>query len=569
MGLTQVSTDGVKNDAITKTKIPANQIETSELADNAVTLGKLFQGTATGFIASNNNGNCTVPTYPSYSGDTVIVHDLQCQKDSNNVDPVIDAAGGGTNLTFRTNQNGASGAGLASILDLNGLQLGRMNEYVKLAAPTDQSGQASYTFTFPPISGTSGQVLSTNGSGTTSWTTVTGTTINNNADNRLITGSGSANTLEGEANLTYDGNELKAVLGSTSPKLTLKRSSNVDSANNIFSQVSAQDASGNVIGELTWRRETANDESYLDLETKQTGISNAQASVRIKGSNGTLYAVGNNGRSINNQPAYMNDAIYGGATVNSAMTIRTRTNGGETGLLVRGVSQGGGSTDPHSCIRVDATECGNNADQYGIYNRVRQQLVKDTTGYYATVSASYGTTYCFRADLEKNVGAYTNGYSFFSKITQTNSGGNSYHFRGDQDGTQRIRIELDGDIDNSNNSYGSLSDVKLKENIVDASSQWEDIKAIKVRNYNFKSSTGLSTHKQIGVVAQELETVSAGLVKTENDIETNKTSGEGTITGTTKSVKYSILYMKAIKALQEAMAKIEVLETKVAALEAG
>ena len=32
-----------------------------------------------------------------------------------------------------------------------------------------------------------------------------GTTINNNADNRLITGSGTANTLEGEANLTYDG----------------------------------------------------------------------------------------------------------------------------------------------------------------------------------------------------------------------------------------------------------------------------------------------------------------------------------------------------------------------------
>ena len=37
---------------------------------------------------------------------------------------------------------------------------------------------------------------------------VTSTTINNNADNRLITGSGTANTLEGEANLTYDGSHL-------------------------------------------------------------------------------------------------------------------------------------------------------------------------------------------------------------------------------------------------------------------------------------------------------------------------------------------------------------------------
>ena len=34
-----------------------------------------------------------------------------------------------------------------------------------------------------------------------------------------------------------------------------------------------------------------------------------------------------------------------------------------------------------------------------------------------------------------------------------------------------------------------------------------------------------------------------------------------------KTVAYSVLYMKAIKALQEAMAKIETLETKVKALE--
>jgi len=36
-----------------------------------------------------------------------------------------------------------------------------------------------------------------------------GTTINNNADNRVITGSGTANTLEGESGLTYDGTTLQ------------------------------------------------------------------------------------------------------------------------------------------------------------------------------------------------------------------------------------------------------------------------------------------------------------------------------------------------------------------------
>ena len=37
---------------------------------------------------------------------------------------------------------------------------------------------------------------------------ITSTTINNNADNRLITGSGTANTLNGESTLTYDGTNL-------------------------------------------------------------------------------------------------------------------------------------------------------------------------------------------------------------------------------------------------------------------------------------------------------------------------------------------------------------------------
>ena len=46
-------------------------------------------------------------------------------------------------------------------------------------------------------------------------TGITGTTINNNADNRLITGSGTANTLEGEANLTFNGSKLVLAANST------------------------------------------------------------------------------------------------------------------------------------------------------------------------------------------------------------------------------------------------------------------------------------------------------------------------------------------------------------------
>ena len=136
----------------------------------------------------------------------------------------------------------------------------------------------------------------------------------------------------------------------------------------------------------------------------------------------------------------------------------------------------------------------------------------------------------------------------------------SYHFVGATQGVDKILIYGNGNVVNVNNSYGSLSDVKLKENIVDASSQWDDIKDIRVRKYNFIEG---QTHTQIGVVAQEIETVSPGLV-TESPDRDEDGNDLGTVT---KSVNYSVLYMKAVKALQEAMDRIETLETKVAALE--
>ena len=149
-------------------------------------------------------------------------------------------------------------------------------------------------------------------------------------------------------------------------------------------------------------------------------------------------------------------------------------------------------------------------------------------------------------------------------------------------GTASFKVSTNGNVQNTNNSYGSISDVKLKENIADASSQWDDIKAVKVRNYNFKEETGNPTHTQIGVVAQEIETVSPGLVYETPDRETvevpildqngeavldengkAKVTTEDRNTGTvTKSVNYSVLYMKAVKALQEAQTRIETLETQ-------
>ena len=57
---------------------------------------------------------------------------------------------------------------------------------------------------------------------------ITSTTINNNADNRLITGSGTANTLEGESTLTYNGSTLTADCGQIKFKQNLQVNSGTD-----------------------------------------------------------------------------------------------------------------------------------------------------------------------------------------------------------------------------------------------------------------------------------------------------------------------------------------------------
>ena len=120
-------------------------------------------------------------------------------------------------------------------------------------------------------------------------------------------------------------------------------------------------------------------------------------------------------------------------------------------------------------------------------------------------------------------------------------------------GLSRFIVEGDGDCLNRNNTYTNISDRRLKKNIVEANNQWEDIKNIKFYNYNFVNE---DTIKHIGVIAQQIQEVSPGLVKTSNSSE----YVNGVLVKNIKTVKSSILYMKGMKTLQEAQIRIEELE---------
>ena len=79
---------------------------------------------------------------------------------------------------------------------------------------------------------------------------------------------------------------------------------------------------------------------------------------------------------------------------------------------------------------------------------------------------------------------------------------------------ERGHIYSDGDMRNHDGTFSQASDERIKQNVTDANSQWDDIKAIRFINYKAKDDVrqyGDAAWEQIGVIAQELE--AAGMDK--------------------------------------------------------
>ena len=139
----------------------------------------------------------------------------------------------------------------------------------------------------------------------------------------------------------------------------------------------------------------------------------------------------------------------------------------------------------------------------------------------------------------------------------TTSGANTYHYYDDTNSRYAFYVLGNGGVANFSANNNNLSDETEKKNITAASSAWDNVKALSVKqfHYNFEDD---SDPKKLGVIAQEVQVNHPHLVTSfEVDDSTTKLG----------VVEQQITWM-AIKALQEAMAKIETLETKVAALEA-
>ena len=117
-----------------------------------------------------------------------------------------------------------------------------------------------------------------------------------------------------------------------------------------------------------------------------------------------------------------------------------------------------------------------------------------------------------------------------------------------------LYVQGNGNCLNTNNSYGALSDIKLKENIVDTSPKLAQLNQVRIVNYNLIGDS----NKQLGVIAQELEQVFPSMV----DETVDRDSEDNDLGTTTKSVKYSVFVPMLIKAMQEQQVIIESINEK-------
>jgi hypothetical protein len=126
---------------------------------------------------------------------------------------------------------------------------------------------------------------------------------------------------------------------------------------------------------------------------------------------------------------------------------------------------------------------------------------------------------------------------------------NCYHHIAVTGSADKFYVYGNGNVVNTNGSYGTLSDATLKENIVDATPKLSDLLKLKVRNFNLIADEDKT--KQIGFIAQEFEEVFPAMVDT--DGKTNM-----------KTIKTSVLVPMLVKAIQEQQAQIEELKAIVA-----
>ena len=363
--------------------------------------------------------------------------------------------------------------------------------------------------------------------GDSSYKTVSGTTINNNADNRVITGSGTANTLEGEANLTFDGSTLacqgSAIFNESGADVDFRVEGDTD-ANMIFGDASSNNVGiglATPMGKLHIRRASSG----------ATGVQAASDELTLEGSgdSGMCILSGNNSSGIihfgddgNNQIGY----IYYSHGTNSL------------GFGSNGATRATFDTD----------------GRFFVNSSTVQQA--------ALVNVAHG-------------GNSVAGISF----NDTDSASNATYASFIKGGTLIGNIRRNGSADAVN--YNTSSDYRLKDGIVNKTDGIEKIKLLKPRKFYWKSDSdktlvdGFLAHEVSDVVPEAISGVKDAVEKYKDGEELpegksvgdNKLDENGDTIIEPQGIDQSKIVPLLVASVQELITENETLKTRITALE--
>jgi hypothetical protein len=190
---------------------------------------------------------------------------------------------------------------------------------------------------------------------------------------------------------------------------------------------------------------------------------------------------------------------------------------------------------------LKASNNGSYANSSGPYHEFISSATNNNIAFFYNTSASPYGPYIRFASAAPNNGV--NYYLYFDDTSQ-----------------QRFIVYSNGGIANFQANNVNLSDERTKKDIEPLESYWDKFKGIEIVKFKYKDQT--HDDFNIGVIAQQVEAIAPEFVDV--DGWNNNAEGHETVSEEEpfKSIYTADLYHATIKVLQEAMAKIETLETE-------
>ena len=480
---------GQKLSVVATKALTAGSVETSSLGANAVTSAKI----ASNSILSRHIANNSI------------------------VGADISATTGITAATFTGALTGNVTGNVAGNLTGTVLTAAQTNitSVGTLSALTVSGQLTAGGIAYPTSDGSADQVLKTDGSGTISFGTVSGTTINNNTNNYVITGTGSSNTLNGESGLIFDGTVLGVNAGTPTTNFS--------------------------------------PEAQVQIGTAGTGTrSHLQLSTATNGYPAIHFGDGSGAAAYRGWVTYAHpdDAMTFGTSAAERIRIDSAGNIGinETSPDFTGFGSNGGGIElddvgaNFTAVKVSHGATGEvylaaNTGAAYLWGKANSPTVFGTNNAEKMRLDETGRLIVGGTSTSGSTGGVTVSGAGYRHMYMWNSG--MYFWNGSNEASLT-----------SGGAFSNASDERLKENITDIPYGLAEVKKLKPKKYNMISGG----EQQVGLVAQEVESIIPEVVTT---------SGEANM----KSLSYGNLNAVLIKAIQEQQTIIDDLKSRIETLE--